>query len=170
MTIKKENTLQKARRVKMKVKGLFLIACILLFICGILSYKQYILESMSNSYHGSLFLDGEEKIKLNLYLNKDRETAYIRLIQSDGNILRYITAEMELNALLTHSIATAKVDLHERNMTERAFRSDSRNRLVSVLLHKSSKQYFLVINKDDFYIPTGSNNINELVFLIFPDK
>ncbi len=55
-------------------------------------------------------------------------------------------------------------------MTERAFRSDSRNRLVSVLLHKSSKQYFLVINKDDFYIPTGSNNINELVFLIFPDK
>ncbi|ASM19223.1 hypothetical protein BVG90_21880 [Serratia marcescens] len=154
----------------MKVKGLFLIACILLFICGILSYKKYILESMSNSYHGSLFLDGEEKIKLNLYLNKDRETAYIRLIQSDGNILRYITAEMELNALLTHSIATAKVDLHERNMTERAFRSDSRNRLVSVLLHKSSKQYFLVINKDDFYIPTGSNNINELVFLIFPDK
>ncbi|HDG0627266.1 TPA: hypothetical protein PFA69_001343 [Serratia marcescens] len=154
----------------MKVKGLFLIACILLFICGILSYKKYILESMSNSYHGSLFLDGEEKIKLNLYLNKDRETAYIRLIQSDGNILRYITAEMELNALLTHSIATAKVDLHERNMTERAFRSDSRNRLVSVLLHKSSKQYFLVINKDDFYMPTGSNNINELVFLIFPDK
>lgn len=170
MTIKKENTLQKARCVKMKVKGLFLIACILLFICGILSYKKYILESMSNSYHGSLFLDGEEKIKLNLYLNKDRETAYIRLIQSDGNILRYITAEMELNALLTHSIATAKVDLHERNMTERAFRSDSRNRLVSVLLHKSSKQYFLVINKDDFYMPTGSNNINELVFLIFPDK
>ncbi|CAI1893851.1 Uncharacterised protein [Serratia marcescens] len=170
MTIKKENTLQKSRLVKMKVKGLFLIACILLFICGILSYKQYILESMSNSYHGLLFLDGEEKIKLNLYLSKDRETAYIRLIQSDGDHLRYITAEMELNALLTHSIATAKVDLHERNMTESAFSSDSRNRLVSVLLHKNSKQYFLVINKDDFYIPTGNNDINELIFLIFPDK
>ncbi len=55
-------------------------------------------------------------------------------------------------------------------MTESAFSSDSRNRLVSVLLHKNSKQYFLVINKDDFYIPTGNNDINELIFLIFPDK
>ncbi len=146
------------------------MACILLFICGTLSYKKYLLDSMSNSYHGLLFLGGEEKIKLNLYLNKDRETAYIRLIQSDGNNLRYITAEMELNALLTHSIATAKVDLHVRNMTESSFSTVSRNLMVSVLLRKNSKQYFLIINKDDFYIPTSSDNINELIFFISPDK
>lgn len=165
----KKNLLWKQPFASTTVKILFLIACGLFFFCGHLSYKKYVIESMSNSFHGMLQLDNNEKIKINLYLNKDKQTAYIRLIQENDKGLRYVTAEVELNALLNQSIAKARVDLHERNATEGASKMLSSNRLVSVLLQKNNKQYFIIINKDDFHIPKNDRDNSELIFMLFPD-